>query len=108
MGYVSPFMSTNARTASASSLVTMPSTSKSSPNCRDKNCKSGISRTQGGHQVFQKLTSTTLPRKDSRLHEWPSESARVNLASVNRRSDSWYFEMVALNLAVSTSDFAPP
>src|SRR5262245_6410846 len=50
--------------------------------------KSGISARQGGHQVAQKFTSTTLPRSDSDEMVRPSISVTVKGATVmgSRRS----------------------
>ncbi len=40
--------------------------------------RSGISARQGGHQVAQKLISTTLPWNDADASWWPSRSTAVN------------------------------
>ena len=47
------------------------------PYWRCQALKTGISTWQGAHQVAQKLTSTTLPRKALRRKAWPARSWRV-------------------------------
>ena len=66
-------------TFSAFSSETASTTRPLGPRRRWNSSRSGISLRQGGHQVAQKFTSTTLPRRPLRVHSRPARSFRPEI-----------------------------
>src|SRR6202521_1271433 len=75
MGYIIPFCRANFNTlAGGSSSSEIPTISSWSLYSFLSSSSSGISSRQGGHQVAQKFTSTTLPAQLSLFTGFPSRS----------------------------------
>src|SRR5207302_10544695 len=62
---------------------------------------SGISLRQGGHQVAQKLTNTTLPPRSLSVQLCPCKSFNVKFAPLRCSSSESIFDNAAVNCKLS-------